>query len=77
MAEGPRLLSFADASRACGGLSESSLRRRIADKRFPSPVVLSRTKKGKPARVAFVASEVEQAISEMIAAARATGPEAA
>ena len=40
---------------AAGGISDST-RRRIPD--FPQPVVLSRTGRGKPARIAFVEDEV-------------------
>lgn len=71
---GPPLLSYEDAGRACGGLSESTLRRLVKEKRFPKPIVVSRTKSGRPARVAFVASEVHQAVADMIATARAPRP---
>jgi predicted DNA-binding transcriptional regulator AlpA len=45
-------------------ISESTARR-TPD--FPKPVVLSRTASGKPARVAYVASEVEAWIKGRIA----------
>jgi predicted DNA-binding transcriptional regulator AlpA len=71
VSEGPRLLSYAETRRTCGGPSESTIRRLIRVRRFPEPVVLSRTKAGGPARVAFVADEVSKAVAAMIAAGRA------
>ena len=71
MLAGPTLMSYEEAGRACGGLSESTLRRLVRDKRFPAPVTLSRTKRGTPARVAFVAAEVHAAVAKMIEDARA------
>jgi predicted DNA-binding transcriptional regulator AlpA len=57
-----------------GGISDST-RRRIPD--FPRPVVLSRTRSGRPCRIAFVREEVLAWCEARIAADRATGPEAA
>ena len=68
-----RLLSYAETRRACGGLSESSIRRLVAEGRFPRPVVLSRTKSGRAARVAFVSSEVEAVVADIIEKARGKG----
>lgn len=59
---------------AAAAISESTARR-TPD--FPKPVVLSRTGTGKPARVAYVASEIEAWVKRRIAAARGTSPEAA
>jgi predicted DNA-binding transcriptional regulator AlpA len=42
----------------CGGLSESTVRRLIAQGAFPRPIVLSRNRHGRPARVAFVYEEL-------------------
>lgn len=57
-----------------GGISDST-RRRIPD--FPKPIVLSRTKTGRPARIAFVRGEVLEWVAARIASDRATGPETA
>lgn len=67
---GPRLMSYREAQRVCGDLSESSLRRLIVAGRFPRPVILSRRKNGQPGRVAFVEAEVHAAVARMIAADR-------
>jgi predicted DNA-binding transcriptional regulator AlpA len=50
-----KLLSRRAALEIAGGISDSTRRR---DPDFPPPVVLSRTKSGKPARVAFILDEV-------------------
>jgi hypothetical protein len=47
--------------------SESTARRTPG---FPKPIVISRTKSGKPARVAYVESEVDAFIASLIAQAR-------
>jgi hypothetical protein len=62
-----------EALRLAGGISDST-RRRILD--FPRPVVLSRTRSGRPCRIAFVREEVAAWCESRIAAARASGPEA-
>ena len=52
---GRRLMSLPKALEAAGGISDST-RRRLLD--FPAAVVLSRTKAGRPCRIAFVETEV-------------------
>ena len=71
----PRSLApLSEALLLAGGISDST-RRRLRD--FPAPVVLSRTRSGRPARIAFVREEVLAWCEARIAAARASGPEAA
>lgn len=41
-----------------GGISESAMRRLIKAGQFPAPVVLGVTRRGKPARIAFVVAEL-------------------
>jgi predicted DNA-binding transcriptional regulator AlpA len=62
----PELVAPKVARAMCGGISESTLRRLIDDEKFPQPVVLSRTKKGKPARIAFVRSELAAWVARAI-----------
>ena len=50
-----RLASLRRTLEMAGGISDST-RRRMPD--FPRPVVLSRSRTGRPARIAFVESEV-------------------
>ena len=64
------LMAPADVSRACGGLSESTLRRLVRAGTFPRPVVLSRTRSGHPCRVAWPASDVASWIAARIAEGR-------
>lgn len=52
---GRKLRSLEWTLEAAGGISDSS-RRRIPD--FPAPVVLSRTRAGRPCRIAFVEDEI-------------------
>lgn len=52
------LVHPSQAGELVGGLSSSSIRRLIARGEFPAPLVLSRTKSGHPARVAYVRSEL-------------------
>jgi len=52
---GRRLIALEPALAMAGGISDST-RRRIPD--FPRPVVLSRTRRGRPCRIAFVEAEV-------------------
>jgi predicted DNA-binding transcriptional regulator AlpA len=67
---GPRLMGLRAARQMCGDLSESSIRRLIAEGTFPRPVVLSRSRCGRPCRIAFVKAELEQWVSERIASGR-------
>ena len=60
-----------------GGISDSTRRRLIAAGQYPPPVVLSRDRRGKPVRVAWVEAEIRAWVASRIAAARAEGPEAA
>ena len=70
----PRSLAPLDeALLLAGGISDST-RRRIPD--FPRPIVLSRTKAGRPCRIAFVREEVLAWCEARIAADRSAGPEA-
>jgi hypothetical protein len=65
----PRSLApLREALTLAGGISDST-RRRLAD--FPPPVVLSRTRSGRPARIAFVREEVLSWCESRIAANRA------
>lgn len=60
-----------DVARAmAGGMSASTQHRLVKAKAFPEPITLSKTKKGRPARVAFLESEVRAWIADRIAAAR-------
>lgn len=52
---GRRLIALKPALAMAGGISDST-RRRTAD--FPRPIVLSRTRAGRPCRIAFVEAEV-------------------
>ena len=66
----PRSLAPLDeALRLAGGISDST-RRRIPD--FPRPVVLSRTRSGRPCRIAFVREEILEWCEARIAADRLT-----
>jgi hypothetical protein len=67
-----RLASLPRSLEMAGGISDSTRRR---DPDFPLPIVLSRTKKGKPARIAFIEDEVLDWCERKIAAAR--GPRVA
>ena len=74
MPQAERLVRPRDAYARCA-VSESYARR---DSTFPKPVILSKTRSGRPARVAFIESELEQWIAAQIRAGRAAcGPEAA
>lgn len=55
VAHGRRLIALDPTLEMAGGISDST-RRRIPD--FPAPIVLSRNRHGKPARIAFVEQEV-------------------
>lgn len=67
----PELVALRPALAMVGGLSESTIRRLIAEDRFPRPVVLSKTKSGRPCRIAFVRSELTAWVASTIARARA------
>jgi predicted DNA-binding transcriptional regulator AlpA len=77
MMDGDRLLSPRAASAMSGGISASTMRRLVSAGQYPRPVVLSRTRSGKPARVAYSAREVAAWVACRIAADRVTGPAAA
>lgn len=68
-----RLMSLPKALEACGGISDST-RRRLVD--FPKAVVLSRTKAGRPCRIAFIEAEVLAWCEERIASHRSPAPTA-
>jgi predicted DNA-binding transcriptional regulator AlpA len=50
-----RLIALKPALQMCGGISDST-RRRIED--FPKPIVLARTKSGRPCRICFIEEEI-------------------
>lgn len=60
------LLSLAATLARCADLSASSLRRLLALGDFPKPVRLSRTRSGRPCRVAWVEREVDAWIAARI-----------
>jgi predicted DNA-binding transcriptional regulator AlpA len=68
------LLSPERARELSGGLSLSTLRRLVAAGRYPRPVVLSRTRGGRPARIAWPESEVRAWAAARIAADRGAAP---
>ena len=68
------LAPLEESLRLAGGISDST-RRRLPD--FPRAVVLSRTKAGRPCRIAFVREEILAWCEVRIAADRASGPEGA
>jgi predicted DNA-binding transcriptional regulator AlpA len=65
------LVRARDAFARCA-ISESTARRLIADGDFPRPIILSRTRNGRPARVAFVEAELAEWVAARIASARGT-----
>ena len=65
-----RLLSYRDVKRETT-LSESTIRRLIAEGRFPRPRPLL------PGRVVWTEAEVSSAVGRLLAMARANGPETA
>jgi predicted DNA-binding transcriptional regulator AlpA len=77
MMDDDRLLSPRAASAMSGDLSASTMRRLVTAGQYPRPVVLSRTRGGKPARIAYSAREVATWVARKIAADRAFGPGAA
>lgn len=68
----PELVALRPALAMVGGLSESTVRRLIAEQRFPAPVVLSRTRSGRPCRIAFIRGELTAWIAGTIERARGT-----
>jgi hypothetical protein len=62
-----RLISLKRALEMSGDISDST-RRRLPD--FPAPIVLSRTKSGKPARIAFIEEEILARNERIIQTAR-------
>ena len=73
----PELVALRPALEMVGGLSQSTIRRLIAEGRFPAPIVLSRTKSGRPCRIAFVRHELTRWVAGTIERARGTSPESA
>jgi predicted DNA-binding transcriptional regulator AlpA len=67
------LFKPADAARLCA-ISDTTRRRLEAAGSFPKPIVLSRTASGRPARVAFLKSELQRWIRDRVAAARGIAP---
>jgi predicted DNA-binding transcriptional regulator AlpA len=68
--QGPALLSCAEARRISGGISRATQARLIAAGDYPQPIVLSVTRHGKHARVAWVESEVRAWVARRISASR-------
>jgi predicted DNA-binding transcriptional regulator AlpA len=66
---GTRLVRPAEADRRCA-ISESTRRRLIEANAFPKPIVLSRDKHGRAARIAFVEAELETWCRERVEADR-------
>ncbi len=64
------LLAPAAARAISGGISDSTLRRLIALGDYPQPIVLSRRRNGRPARIAFAESEVRDWVAAKIAQGR-------
>jgi predicted DNA-binding transcriptional regulator AlpA len=54
-----------------GGISESTQRRLVAAGDYPRPVVLSRDRRGKPVRIAWIEREVRAWVARRIAVDRA------
>jgi predicted DNA-binding transcriptional regulator AlpA len=69
-----RLVSPREAMAMCGGISPKTADRWMAERDFPRPIVLSRGKDGRPARVAFVYSELVEWNEAMIAKCDRGGP---
>ena len=75
MVETDTLLSPAEARRISGGLSASSIARLVSAGAYPKPIVLSRSRSGKPARIAWSEREVRAWVAARIRDAH-RGPEA-
>ena len=54
-----------------GGISASTRGRLIKKGDYPPPIVLSRDRRGRPVRVAWIASEIHAWVAKRIAASRA------
>ncbi len=61
-----KLLSYRGVSELLADESEATIRRRIKAGELPAPIVLSTRRDGLPARVGFVATEVEAAIERLV-----------
>jgi len=59
-------------TRRITSLSASTIRRLVEAGQFPRPIVLSRNRHGKPVRIAYVLSELEEWCAQRIAASRAS-----
>jgi predicted DNA-binding transcriptional regulator AlpA len=67
------LLSPEAALARSGGISDSTRRRLIKAGDYPAPIVLSRDRHGKPARVAWIDREVREWARRKIAESRGEG----
>jgi predicted DNA-binding transcriptional regulator AlpA len=65
-----RLVAPAEARKLCGGISESTIRRLVAQGAFPKPITLSRNRRGQAARIAWVYDELVTWVRDRIAADR-------
>jgi len=67
----PRIALVAPGeTRRITSLSASTIRRLVEAGQFPRPIVLSRNRHGKPVRIAYVLSELEEWCAQRIAAGR-------
>jgi len=71
MDDDPRLIDISETRKLVGGLSEPTIRRRVAAGEFPAPVVLARQRGGRVCRIAWVRGEVLAWCRAQIAATRA------
>jgi predicted DNA-binding transcriptional regulator AlpA len=69
---GDTFISPRVARERSGGISESTQRRLIEAGQYPKPVVLSRDRHGKPARIAFIERELAEWVATRIAADRSS-----
>lgn len=65
------LLDLSATSCLAGGLSASTIRRRVRENAFPPPIVLARDRHGKPQRLAWRRGDVLGWCRAQIAAAEA------
>jgi len=63
-------------TRRITSLSTSTIRRLVEAGDFPRPVVLSRNRRGKPVRIAYVLAELEEWCAQRIAVGRDSPPTA-